>query len=846
MPLGKKQKNITMGALAAAVSMASGTAPAATFTVSSTASGGVGSLAFAMGLAGDNGEDDTINITATGTMDLSDVELPPHFDGSGSLTIVGPGKDNLTIIGRDFSGGEVGPEPRAERRPDSPLFLSVVSQPLSISGLTISGADAGAVVSFSEGSISLDDVRITGSDGEGKYGQVFAPYADVTITDSTFDSHSGRAPVITVFGGSLDIDGSELIDNENLSAAVFALDADVEITDSVISGNTNPEFVEPGGIEDLKYLSPGVVGIASEVVVRYSVFENNSAEYGAGAGMLLLPAGVTAIENSSFSGNRASTGGAVAVIKYGPPAPPGGGLPVIIEGSSFVGNEARVPTELPEGGPKYGAGGAILVGGGLSFNMGETVLTGNSADTYGGAVAGFALSGLNIENSLVEGNDAGESGGGLVIDLNGLDGRIAGSTIRGNSSANGTGGVEIDGDKYGDFEISQSTISDNQTAGTDGAVSGLRFSADGEEDDSTLTISQSTISGNAGDGPAVHAAFYDDGGLGSVNVENSTFSGNASDMERAPVVFQGFDYSAVRHSTFIDNAGVGVNSGQVHIAATSTGYSETSFTLERSVLSSSNDVEVILNASDLTLDGGYAGTVDSLAVTIENTVMTQGDLGYSESTSINRIGVLADDGFGIDPGLGALANNGGPTLTHAPLSAMSAVVDAVGEGGNRPDGVDQRGVAEDFNVDLGAVEYVDPVVNTAPTLVVNIGSKISGNVGFVLPEPIPVADAFEDAEEDNISVVSVLGLPPGLEYNEGSIIGELATQGEYQVKVTVADDGEPSLSTTATFDVTVGDGEGPSDAELAALLDDDDDSGSTPLAFFGTLAALAWLRRRRR
>ena len=97
----------------------------------------------------------------------------------------------------------------------------------------------------------------------------------------------------------------------------------------------------------------------------------------------------------------------------------------------------------------------------------------------------------------------------------------------------------------------------------------------------------------------------------------------------------------------------------------------------------------------------------------------------------------------LDPMLAPLADNGGPTLTHLPL-ADSPVLEAGNAALNGS--TDQRGQSRPVNAfsraialpDIGAVE--GPVVNAAPTLVMNVTS-VTGSEGSVLTVTGNVADS---------------------------------------------------------------------------------------------------------
>src|SRR4051812_36600048 len=94
-------------------------AHANSFTVTSTADSGTGSLREAIMLANNAGGSNSITISATGTIMLG-TALPPLMN---TLTIAGPGADKLTIHGS----------------PD-PVAALTSGANLQLSGVTITGA----------------------------------------------------------------------------------------------------------------------------------------------------------------------------------------------------------------------------------------------------------------------------------------------------------------------------------------------------------------------------------------------------------------------------------------------------------------------------------------------------------------------------------------------------------------------------------------------------------------------------------------------------------------------------------------------------------------------------------
>ncbi len=193
----------------------------------------------------------------------------------------------------------------------------------------------------------------------------------------------------------------------------------------------------------------------------------------------------------------------------------------------------------------------------------------------------------------------------------------------------------------------------------------------------TLNVINSTISGNsaAGDGGGI-----EDNNSGTINVVNSTITNNRADS---------------------DGNSTGSGGGISRSGAT--------VTLHNTIV-----------AGNLNADGGL-GVADDISGTMGaassfNLIGTGGSGGLTNGVNGNQVGVA-------DAGLGPLANNGGPTMTHA-LLATSPAIEA-GSNANLPadtfdlDGdanmaetlpVDQRGTGFPRTADssdLDAIQTVD-------------------------------------------------------------------------------------------------------------------------------------------
>jgi len=325
-------------------------------------------------------------------------------------------------------------------------------------------------------------------------------------------------------------------------------------------------------------------------------------------------------------------------------------------------------------------GGCVYSKGPLQLN--NTVITscqvldfGGSGNYLGGAV--LANSTLIMINSTLTNNQIYSSlgntfGGGAFVDG---DVVLDHSTITHNSLSNASGGITESGglDIGGKLTMMYSTISDNAVGGlvaSPGSVGGARVFGG-------AAISNSTISGNTADGGVGGLLIY--GSAASANtLSNSTISGNTASSigglyARGP--------TAILSSTVAFNTETAfANGGGLRLAYTVA------------------DIESSIIASNTS-----SGTTQNIGLGISGAVTGANDLiGASP-------GVLLPGGtITSDPLLLPLADNGGPTKTHA-LGAGSPAVDA---GNNSAGGVtDQRGTGFPRIVgpapDIGAFEGVD-------------------------------------------------------------------------------------------------------------------------------------------
>ncbi len=380
-----------------------------------------------------------------------------------------------------------------------------------------------------------------------------------------------------------------------------------------------------------------------------------------------------------------------------------------VSGTTFSGNQTG------NGGPNGGGGFGAGHGGGIYIGLGPMTLT-NSVVTGNRTGTGAAPAGPS----------GGGGWGGGIFSFGTLD--IVASTISNNQTGGGSGSAPAGNGagirNGGTLTLTNSTVSGNTTGS---AANGTPGTAGGVYNSNTLLITGSTLSGNTGGGGS---AVYN---LRNLTLTNSTVSGN-----RIPSV-NFHDGAIVDDSdnvrTRIINCTITANDGPGVQADIADNFSDSSPRVGNTIIAGN----------------GNGGMVDAngLYVSLGHNFIGKGtgSNGFTDGNMGDRVGPL--NSF-IDPFLGPLADNGGPTLTHAPFPG-SPVLDAgdnaiaLDPAGN-PLTTDQRGpgfprVADwadadtTQTVDIGAFEthpFVENVTNkttdedTQLSIPFNVGDSALG------------------------------------------------------------------------------------------------------------------------
>ncbi|HBO43932.1 MAG TPA: hypothetical protein DD670_08375, partial [Planctomycetaceae bacterium] len=327
-----------------------------------------------------------------------------------------------------------------------------------------------------------------------------------------------------------------------------------------------------------------------------------------------------------------------------------------------------------------------IAGGAKATLSGLTVTGGTVAGTGGGIYV--SSSSLTVVNSTISGNAAtGSSGtGGGIGTANSTDVlSVVGSTVAENMADVGGGGIY----STGVLNVTNSTISGN-SATASSAVGG------GVLNIGVANIVNSTISGNSAAGStAVGGGVFN---TGTANIINSTLSGNVAGQYGGGIHSSNSSSKlTLVNSTVTANSATGVGGG-VYL-----GTSSNLPVLHNTVIAANiaaNNYQVYGTVSSAS-SHNFIGYVAGLS-------------GITNGVNGNQIGVETP----IDPMLGPLQDNGGPTATHAPLSG-SPLIDA-GSDAKALDArgypllIDQRGFVRLYGtVDIGAVEAQPPGIPVA-------------------------------------------------------------------------------------------------------------------------------------
>jgi hypothetical protein len=308
------------------------------------------------------------------------------------------------------------------------------------------------------------------------------------------------------------------------------------------------------------------------------------------------------------------------------------------------------------------------------------------------STAVVSISRLTILNGIA--GDDGDGGGvrsAGVLTL--TDCIISGNQSVGSELLGGHGGGVLN--ERGTMMIRRCTISNNSASYFTGSSGDIPSGSGGgvfNEPGGSLTITNSTVSSNScsvHDGFDLNFGGGGGGGMdngGSMTVRNCTISGNSADGTGMVIMYGGgirnFGNLQIASSTIAYNSVSGENGafGGGLYGFAPTGTDSSIIALNTAPTGPDFTGRVALQSNGYNIIGNNADAVIS-------------------SQPTDQIGTPAAP---IDPLLGPLANNGGPTLTHA-LQAGSPAIDRGNPATLGPE--DQRGYGRVGDPDVGAFEF---------------------------------------------------------------------------------------------------------------------------------------------
>jgi beta-glucanase (GH16 family) len=361
--------------------------------------------------------------------------------------------------------------------------------------------------------------------------------------------------------------------------------------------------------------------------------------------------------------------------------PPPTAITVTNLNNSGAGSLRQAMTDIAPGGTITFEPG--LAGGTLALNSGPLVAA-KSVVIDASAAPGIRLDGGGVDRVLIVNAGQTVEVAHLVV-ANGYGFQLAGGilnngtltldhvAVTGNTMTTDAGdfwqgGGGIYSGDGATLTLIDSTVADNFSGWTGGGI--YTFF------NTTTTLIRSTVSGNI----AADVA----GGLrtlGNVIIDNSTISGNTSTTWHGGGAFITDGVATITNSTVTGNNAPGGTAGGLFVGTF--GPSSATLNIQNTIVANNGDF------------GCFLAPFGAGAVALNS-------LGNNVSTDGTCAPVGSDQVVG-DAGLGLLADNGGPTQTHA-LLAGSPAIDAANTA--VCPATDQRGVARDAACDVGAYEYV--------------------------------------------------------------------------------------------------------------------------------------------
>jgi uncharacterized repeat protein (TIGR01451 family) len=579
-------------------------------------------------------------------------------------------------------------------------------------------SSAGTACVSTEGGTCTLRAAVQAADNAGGSSTISVPAGDYKLTVENPEASSEDEPatgdldvnegvVLTIAGAGA---SATTIDANHIDRA-FAVHANGALSISGVTVENGSQNDEEPSDESSGSSHGGAFYNDGSLSIEGGVLSGNSAYDGGGLVYAGADATATAIVDSTVTRNTSGDGaGGVLDVESGS---------VTLSGDTITNNSA-----YSEGGVLYDDEGGNEVG---AVTVTRSTLDHNVGE-QGGALYLEEAGTLSVSNSALDG-DLGDYGGGAVYDEESGAIEVSGSSMSHDSPGYDAGGA-IYAREDGRLTVSSSTFAGDSTADDDGGALYL--------DSTDLSVASSTFENDQGDNGG---AIYVDGSSAAApqSIATSTFSGDSASDEDGGAIDDATGDLEVSRSAFTgDNAayyggalyyesGDGLSLTNDTFDGNQSGYEGGALYLSTPASTGSigllNDT---IARNTAYYGGGIAYPYD--ANSIENTIVADNSGGYEATygggdcyygadyngATADKGGNLDSDGScfgeskatgdvtGVDPLLGSLASNGGPTETDALLAGSPAIGKAIGAACPT---TDQRGIARSAgSCDAGAYQ----------------------------------------------------------------------------------------------------------------------------------------------
>lgn len=257
---------------------------------------------------------------------------------------------------------------------------------------------------------------------------------------------TGTGAALAVYNGTATMNGGRISGNETTSAAGGAMNVNA----------TTGSFIMNGGeiSNNTASTNGGAINLGGTMVINGGTISANTASGGKGGGAIYLSGASSSltVSGGEITGNTAINGGAIYVANAkGQLSLTGGTLSrnaaSASGGAVFLNGAAMTLSGSSVEGNSAGeyGGGVHLTGSGASLVMTDGSITGNSTAKYrGGGVNAGGNTSFTMSGGTISGNTAQTQGGGVCVQNNAAM-TMTGGTITGNTAVSGGSGIDLHG-----------------------------------------------------------------------------------------------------------------------------------------------------------------------------------------------------------------------------------------------------------------------------------------------------------------------------------------------------------------------------------------------------------------